>query len=171
MSNKPASPAKPWRSRIIAIDGPAASGKGTLARRIAETLGFAHLDTGLLYRAVAFEVLEHIEDIAACLQTFRAVLKPNGYLGFTVPNYDRRLNYPTLNEAIHQDCPPIHLNYWMRTSLENTLQTFGFISLFLRVRSRPYISWHHPRNVVNNYIRYLLGKYYGPTILCVAQKT
>ena len=38
---------------VIAIDGPAASGKGTLARRIAEHLGFAHLDTGRLYRAVA----------------------------------------------------------------------------------------------------------------------
>jgi cytidylate kinase len=41
---------------VIAIDGPAASGKGTLARRIAAALGFAHLDTGLLYRAVAARV-------------------------------------------------------------------------------------------------------------------
>jgi cytidylate kinase len=37
---------------IIAIDGPAASGKGTLAKRIADHYGFAHLDTGALYRAV-----------------------------------------------------------------------------------------------------------------------
>ncbi|RJL10141.1 (d)CMP kinase [Paracoccus siganidrum] len=36
---------------IIAIDGPAASGKGTIARALAERLGFHHLDTGLLYRA------------------------------------------------------------------------------------------------------------------------
>jgi cytidylate kinase len=41
---------------IIAIDGPAASGKGTLARRLAEHLGFACLDTGLLYRAVGRDV-------------------------------------------------------------------------------------------------------------------
>ena len=41
----------------IAIDGPAASGKGTLARRLAATLGLAHLDTGLLYRAVGRRVL------------------------------------------------------------------------------------------------------------------
>ncbi|MEN3929957.1 (d)CMP kinase [Microvirga sp. W0021] len=39
---------------IIAIDGPAASGKGTLAIKIAQHYQFAHLDTGLLYRAVAF---------------------------------------------------------------------------------------------------------------------
>ena len=41
---------------IIAIDGPAASGKGTLGKRIAERFGLAHLDTGLLYRAVARDV-------------------------------------------------------------------------------------------------------------------
>jgi cytidylate kinase len=43
---------------IIAIDGPTASGKGTLARRIARHFGFAHLDTGRLYRATALAVLE-----------------------------------------------------------------------------------------------------------------
>ncbi|OYW56292.1 MAG: cytidylate kinase [Hyphomicrobium sp. 12-62-95] len=43
---------------IIAIDGPAASGKGTLAKRIAAHLGFHVLDTGLLYRAVARDI-EH----------------------------------------------------------------------------------------------------------------
>ena len=42
---------------IIAIDGPAASGKGTLARRIARELGYRHLDTGKLYRAVGMAVL------------------------------------------------------------------------------------------------------------------
>jgi cytidylate kinase len=41
---------------IIAIDGPAASGKGTLAKRIAVHFRLAHLDTGLLYRAVARDV-------------------------------------------------------------------------------------------------------------------
>lgn len=41
---------------IIAIDGPAASGKGTLAKRIAAHLGFHVLDTGLLYRAVARDI-------------------------------------------------------------------------------------------------------------------
>jgi len=43
---------------IIAIDGPAAAGKGTLARRVAETLGLPYLDTGLLYRAVGRRVLD-----------------------------------------------------------------------------------------------------------------
>ncbi len=42
---------------IIAIDGPAASGKGTLAKRVAAHFGYACLDTGLLYRAVARDVM------------------------------------------------------------------------------------------------------------------
>ncbi|MCX2724350.1 (d)CMP kinase [Roseibium salinum] len=42
---------------IIAIDGPAASGKGTLARRLADHFGLRHLDTGLTYRAVAASLL------------------------------------------------------------------------------------------------------------------
>jgi cytidylate kinase len=53
---------------MIAIDGPAASGKGTLAKRIADHFGFACLDTGLLYRAVARDVAargEALEDEAA----------------------------------------------------------------------------------------------------------
>ncbi len=47
---------------VIAIDGPAASGKGTLARRIAATLGLPYLDTGLLYRAVGRKLLDEHAD-------------------------------------------------------------------------------------------------------------
>ncbi|MBC8239303.1 MAG: (d)CMP kinase, partial [Alphaproteobacteria bacterium] len=42
---------------IIAIDGPAGAGKGTLANRLAEHFGLAKLDTGLLYRAVGMKVV------------------------------------------------------------------------------------------------------------------
>ncbi len=49
---------------IIAIDGPSASGKGTLAKKLAEHYQLAYLDTGLLYRKVAFDVLEAGEDPA-----------------------------------------------------------------------------------------------------------
>ncbi|MDJ1017025.1 MAG: (d)CMP kinase [Paracoccaceae bacterium] len=42
----------------VAIDGPAAAGKGTISRAVAERFGFAHLDTGILYRAVGRRVLD-----------------------------------------------------------------------------------------------------------------
>lgn len=53
---------------VIAIDGPAASGKGTLARRLAAHYGLPHLDTGLLYRATARALLDEglpLDDAAA----------------------------------------------------------------------------------------------------------
>lgn len=59
---------------IIAIDGPAASGKGTLGRRLAAHYGLNHLDTGLLYRAVAAELLDSgrpLEDEAAAVAAAR----------------------------------------------------------------------------------------------------
>lgn len=61
---------------IIAIDGPAASGKGTLAKRIAAHFGLHHLDTGLLYRAVARDVRRNgaaLEDAEAAAAAARAI--------------------------------------------------------------------------------------------------
>ncbi|SNS15899.1 (d)CMP kinase [Antarctobacter heliothermus] len=52
-------------SFTIAIDGPAASGKGTIARQLAERYGYAHLDTGLLYRAVGRKMLDGIDPVEA----------------------------------------------------------------------------------------------------------
>lgn len=49
---------------VIAIDGPAAAGKGTLARRLANELGLAYLDTGSIYRAVGVSVLKAGQDPA-----------------------------------------------------------------------------------------------------------
>ena len=48
--------------RVIAIDGPAGSGKSTVARRLAERLGLEYLDTGAMYRAVAFAALRRDVD-------------------------------------------------------------------------------------------------------------
>lgn len=62
---------------IIAIDGPAASGKGTLARRVAAHFSLPWLDTGLLYRAVARDVLANgaaLDDVAAAEAAARAIL-------------------------------------------------------------------------------------------------
>ena len=59
---------------IIAIDGPAASGKGTLAKRLSAHYGFRHLDSGLLYRWVGKAVMEagRLDDPAAAVDAARA---------------------------------------------------------------------------------------------------
>jgi cytidylate kinase len=61
---------------VIAIDGPAASGKGTLARRLAEHFDLPHLDTGLLYRATACALLDEglpLEDVEAATAAARGL--------------------------------------------------------------------------------------------------
>jgi len=61
---------------IIAIDGPAASGKGTLARRLAAHYGLPHLDTGLLYRATARVLLDEgsrLDDVEAAVRSARGL--------------------------------------------------------------------------------------------------
>jgi cytidylate kinase len=66
---------------IIAIDGPAASGKGTLGKKLAVHYGLRHLDTGLLYRAVAKSVLDaggRPDDVAAAAAAAQA-LDPSAF--------------------------------------------------------------------------------------------
>ncbi|MFK7838855.1 MAG: (d)CMP kinase [Bdellovibrionales bacterium] len=63
---------------VIAVDGPAASGKGTVARKLAEELNFAYMDTGILYRAVAFEVIDSglsIKDKRDCIDAAKIFIK------------------------------------------------------------------------------------------------
>jgi cytidylate kinase len=57
---------------IIAIDGPAASGKGTIAKRVAAHYGLAYLDTGTLYRAVARDTLVRSEDPADAIEALKS---------------------------------------------------------------------------------------------------
>jgi len=51
----------------VAIDGPAAAGKGTISKAVAAHFGFAHLDTGLLYRAVGAKTLDGADPVQAAV--------------------------------------------------------------------------------------------------------
>ena len=65
------------RPLIIAVDGPAASGKGTIAARLAAHYGLPHLDTGLLYRAVGIKVLgdgHSVDDAEAAEAAARSMI-------------------------------------------------------------------------------------------------
>jgi cytidylate kinase len=61
---------------VIAVDGPAASGKGTIARALAAQFGLAHMDTGLLYRAVALNLWRWGGDPASEFEALRAADMP-----------------------------------------------------------------------------------------------
>jgi cytidylate kinase len=60
---------------IIAIDGPAASGKGTLGKRLAHHYGYRHLDTGVIYRAVAHALLEAGADLTDEVRAVAAAME------------------------------------------------------------------------------------------------
>lgn len=71
------------RQVVVAVDGPAASGKSTAARRVAERLGFHHLNSGTLYRAIAWAALEEgwadadADEVAARLVDVPLTLEPS----------------------------------------------------------------------------------------------
>ncbi|WP_281842985.1 (d)CMP kinase [Sinisalibacter aestuarii] len=62
----------------VAIDGPAAAGKGTVSKAVAAHFGFAHLDTGLLYRAVGRKVIEGADRLAAAKALLAEDLEAEG---------------------------------------------------------------------------------------------
>ena len=63
----------PSRPLLIAVDGPAASGKGTIARALAAYYGLPHMDTGMLYRAVALTLVRFGGDFDSEFEAVRAV--------------------------------------------------------------------------------------------------
>jgi len=72
-------------SFTVAIDGPAASGKGTISRAVAAHFGLAHLDTGLLYRAVGKRMLEgEAPEVAASALTSENLKDPDALRGADV---------------------------------------------------------------------------------------
>jgi cytidylate kinase len=75
---------------IIAIDGPAASGKGTLGKRLAAHFGLRHLDTGLIYRAVAKALIDaghRLDDVAQAVVAART-LDPAGFDEAALKRYE-----------------------------------------------------------------------------------
>ena len=70
--NDPGATKRAGRRLLIAVDGPAASGKGTIARALAEHYGLPHMDTGLLYRAVALNLWRWGGDPANEFEALRA---------------------------------------------------------------------------------------------------
>ena len=85
---------------VVALDGPAAAGKGTLGRRLAAHFGYAYLDSGLLYRAVGRRMLSDGSDPADAVEAARvAVALGKSDLNSTGLREDRVANAATIVAA------------------------------------------------------------------------
>ena len=94
----------PNRSLIIAIDGPSGAGKGTLARRVANELNYRHVDTGAMYRAVAWKALQDglpLDDEAriADLAEHAALDSGNGRVVIDDHDVTREIRTPEIDKA------------------------------------------------------------------------
>ena len=93
---------------VIAVDGPAASGKGTIARALAEHFGLPHMDTGMLYRAVALSMVRfggdpgnEIEAVRACEGTAQVSPDDPELRGELVGSIASRISaYPGVRAAL-----------------------------------------------------------------------
>ena len=89
---------------MIAIDGPSGAGKGTLARTVAERLGYAHIDTGAMYRAVAWkaahEGLSLDDDAAVAALARRAAYEQvDGSIAIDGHDVTRAIRTPEIDRA------------------------------------------------------------------------
>jgi len=90
---------------VIAIDGPAGSGKSTVARRLAERLGLAYLDTGAMYRAVAYAALRdgcdpHDEEAVAVLAGKIDIDIGDGRVDVDGDDASRAIRGPDVNRTV-----------------------------------------------------------------------
>ncbi len=120
---------------------------------------------------ISFEVLEHIDDLGLCYKLMHDVLKPGGYLGFSVPNFKNFYNLtPEQQEkSVGQVGPPVHINFFTVESLAKVLPNFGFKVLHLRARPFPSLNWKS-KSTYKKLWASLKGDYHGSTILCIAQR-
>jgi CMP/dCMP kinase len=89
---------------VIAIDGPSGAGKGTLARTVAERLGYTHIDTGAMYRAVAWKALEEgvplDDDLLVARLASRALYHQNdGKITIDGHDVTRAIRTPEIDRA------------------------------------------------------------------------
>lgn len=89
---------------IIAIDGPSGSGKGTLARRLAQALGYRHVDTGAMYRAVAWRAHQlgyalDAEDALATLAATAELSQDEGRVTIDGHDVTRAIRTPDIDQS------------------------------------------------------------------------
>lgn len=118
---------------------------------------------------LGFEVIEHIQELEDFFVIANRSLKQKGVIGFSIPNYNKILNYPGPKDKLYQDGPPIHVNFFTISNVTKIFDRAGFKITFLKVKGRPYFNFKK-WDTYYFMLKSLAGKYHGPTIIGVAEK-
>lgn len=122
-------------TQILTIDGTAASGKGTLAKRLAQTLNYAHLDTGMLWRVMAMASRGNEQDITALLQILeqtdigfeRGEILVNNYAISSIEHLLR-------TEEMGQMASRIAVHLDLRTSMQTKIRSLATTNIVIEGR-------------------------------------
>lgn len=118
---------------------------------------------------IGFEVIEHLQDVDLFFKVVTEKLNSNGYLGFTVPNFEKIKNYKNPESKIYQSGPPIHLNFFTRESIQNIAKIYNYEVVFCKAKKYPYLNWNN-KQTYKHLLKALFNNYHGSTIMCVIQK-
>lgn len=114
-----------------------------------------------------WEVLEHIQDIKKCISLIHNRLLKGGLFIFSVPNYDKILNYKSVADEIFTSGPPIHLNFFREKSVYEIFESKDFEIVKFKKKKLPYLNL---KSLQQMFPKIVLGKYEGSTLYCVARK-
>lgn len=122
---------------LVTIDGPAGVGKSTLGRRLAQALGYRYIDSGALYRAVAWQALAtglnlaDREALTRMLADFRPQIAASGQ-GFAVAvagrDITRELRSPAVTQASSQAATQPQVRRWVGALLQRLAQNGGAVA-------------------------------------------
>ena len=113
-----------------------------------------------------WEVLEHIQDVKSCLELIHQKLNRDSLLIFSVPNYDKKLNFKGVDDRIFQSGPPVHLNFFRKSSIASIFNSHLFQVKHIKVKRFPYANLFS-KSFYKMIPKVILGTYHGPTLYAV----
>jgi 2-polyprenyl-3-methyl-5-hydroxy-6-metoxy-1,4-benzoquinol methylase len=119
---------------------------------------------------ILWEVLEHLQDLKKFINLAYKRLNKGGKIILSVPNYDKIYNYKNKEkDAIFQDLPPIHINFFTKENIIKVFELNQFINCKATIKKFPYINVKRLRFYIE-FIKALFNKYNGSTIYFVGTK-
>jgi 2-polyprenyl-3-methyl-5-hydroxy-6-metoxy-1,4-benzoquinol methylase len=117
-----------------------------------------------------WEVIEHLQDLNLFIIMAYERLNKKGKIILSTPNYNKIFNYPSRElDAIYQDKPPVHLNFFTKENITTIFEMNGFGTCKAKVKRFPYLEFKSSRFYFD-FIKAIFNRYNGSTIYFEATK-